>query len=133
MVRAGEPSEYFLAADSGPDLFLRCGLRVNDQGEIDDVFAGSPADVAGLVPGSRVLAVNRHRFTQQRLLRASGTTELIVEQEELFSIRLLDIPEGDDFPVLERIEDRPDLLAEIFAPRRAEVGKESARAGRGSR
>jgi len=136
LVRAEEPSEYFLEVDSGPDqhhLFLRCGLTVNDQGEIDDVFAGSPADVAGLVPGSRVLAVNRHRFTQPRLLRASGTTELIVEQEELFSIRHLDIPEGDDFPALERIEGRPDLLAEIFKPRRAEVGEESARAGRGSR
>jgi len=119
LARAEEPSEYFLAADSGPDLFLRCGLRVNDQGEIDDVFAGSPADVAGLAPGSRVLAVNRLRFTQDRLLRASGMTELIVEQEELFSIRLVDIPEGDDFPVLERIEGRPDLLAEIFAPQRA--------------
>ena len=71
-----------------------------------------------------MLAVNRYRFTQDRLLRASGTTELIVEQEELFSIRHLDIPEGDDFPTLERIEDRPDLLAEIFKPRRAEVGEE---------
>jgi predicted metalloprotease with PDZ domain len=136
LVRAEEPSEFFLGVESrrGQNhFFFRCGLRVNDQGEIDDVFAGSPADVAGLAPGSRVLAVNRHRFTRHRLLRASGTTELIVEQEDLFSIRHLDIPEGDDFPTLERIEDRPDLLAEIFEPRRAAAGEESARAGRGRR
>lgn len=136
LVRDDEPSEFFLGVESRRDqnhFFFRCGLTVNDQGEIDDVFAGSPADVAGLAPGSRVLAVNRHRFTQPRLLRASGTTELIVEQEDLFSIRRLDIPEGDDFPTLERIEDRPDLLAEIFEPRRAAAGEESARAGRGRR
>jgi len=109
LARSKEPSEFFLGVES--HLFLRCGLTVDDQGEIDDVFAGSPADIAGLVPGSRVLAVNRLRFTQNRLLRASGAAELIVEQEEWFSIRHLDIPEGGDFPVLERIKGRPDLLA----------------------
>jgi predicted metalloprotease with PDZ domain len=132
--RAEEPSEFFIGVESRPDrshLFLRCGLTVDDQGEIDDVFAGSPADIAGLVPGSRVLAVNRLRFTRNRLLRASGATELIVEQEELFSIRHLDIPKGDDFPALEQIEGRPDLLAEIFKPRRAAVGEESAEPGGG--
>jgi len=123
LVRGEKPSE-FLQGIVGfwdqYDFLFRCGLTINDQGEIDDVFAGSPADVAGLAPGSRVLAVDRLRFTPHRLLRASGTTELIVEQEELFSIKQLEIPEGDDFPVLERIADRPDLLAEIFKPRRTE-------------
>jgi len=126
LVRTDEPSDYLLGIESRPSrshLFLRCGLTVDDQGEIDDVFAGSPADIAGLVPGSRVLAVNRLRFSQNRLLRASGATELIVEQEELFSIRHLDIPKGDDFPTLERIEGRSDLLAEIFKPRRAAAGE----------
>jgi hypothetical protein len=99
-------------------------VTVNDQGKIDDVFAGSPADVAGLAPGSRVLAVNGLRFTQPRLLRASGATELIVEHKDVFSIKRLEIPEGNDFPTLERIEDRPDLLAEIFAPRRTIAGEE---------
>jgi predicted metalloprotease with PDZ domain len=127
LVRGNEPSERLLGVELNRDehhFLFRCGLTINNQGEIDDVFAGSPADVAGLVPGSRVLAVNRLRFTPVRLLRATGTTELIVEQEDLFSIRKLEIPEGEDFPTLERIADRPDLLAEIFKPRRAAVGME---------
>lgn len=127
LVRGDEPSEYFLETEVLLDEYhflFRCGLTINNQGEIDDVFAGSPADVAGLVPGSRILAVDRLRFTPFRLLRAIGTTELIVEQEDLFSIRQLEIPEGDDFPTLERIADRPDLLAKIFEPRRTTVGEE---------
>jgi len=127
LVRGDEPSERLLGVELSRDEYhflFRCGLAINNQGEIDDVFAGSPADVAGLVPGSRVLAVNRRRYTPFRLLRATGTTELIVEQEDLFSIRRLEIPEGGDFPALERIADRPDLLAEILKPRRAAAGVE---------
>ena len=125
LVRGDEPSEFLLVIErfwNQHDFLFRCGLTINDQGEIDDVFAGSPADVAGLAPGSRVLAVDRLRFTPLRLLRATGTTELIVDQEDLFSIKQLEIPEGGDFPALERIEDRPDLLAEILAPRRQAAG-----------
>jgi len=127
LVRGDEPSERLLGVElsrGGYHFLFRCGLTIKNQGKIDDVFAGSPADVAGLVPGSQVLAVDRLRFTPFRLLRATGTTELIVEQEGYFWIRLLEIPEGDDFPALERIEDRPDLLAEIFEPRRAAAGVE---------
>jgi predicted metalloprotease with PDZ domain len=127
LVRGEKPSE-FLQGIVGfwdqYDFLFRCGLTINERGEIDDVFAGSPADVAGLAPGSRVVAVDRLRFTPSRLLRAAGTTELIVEQEELFGIRQLEIPEGGNFPVLERIEDRPDLLAEIFEPRASSVATE---------
>jgi predicted metalloprotease with PDZ domain len=127
LVRGDEPSEYLLGEEfrqGGIHYFYRCGLTVNDQGEIDDVFAGSPADIAGLAPGSRVLAINRLRYTPFRLLRATGTTELIVEQEDFFRVKQLEIPEGGDFPALERIDDRPDLLAEVFEPRRAAVGED---------
>ncbi|MDH3814909.1 MAG: hypothetical protein OEV48_10505 [Acidobacteriota bacterium] len=126
LVRGDKASERLLGVEIGRDEYhflFRCGLTINNQGKIDDVFAGSPADVAGLVPGSQVLAVDRLRFTPSRLLRATGTTELIVEQEGFFWIGQLEISEGDDFPALERIEDRPDLLAEIFEPRRAAVGE----------
>jgi predicted metalloprotease with PDZ domain len=127
LVRSDEPSEMLLEAERLQDMYhflFRCGLTINDQGEIDDVFAGFPADFADLAPGSRVLAVDRLRFTPLRLRRATGTTELIVEHEELFSIKKLDIPEGGDFPALERIADRPDLLAEIFKPRASSVSTE---------
>jgi len=127
LVRGDEPSKYLLGDEirkGGIHSFYRSGLTVDDQGEIDDVFAGSPADVVGLAPGSRVLAVNRLRYTPFRLRRATGTTELIVEQEGFFWIEQLEIPEGGNFPALERIEDRPDLLAEIFEPQRAAVGED---------
>lgn len=120
LARGDEPSAYLLGTEHSKSenrYLFRCGLTINDQGEIDDVFAGSPADVAGLAPGSRVVAVDRRRFTPDRLLRATGSIELIVEQEDFFSIRQLEIPKGANFPILERIEGRPDLLAEIFEPR----------------
>ena len=52
----------------------------------------------------------------------TGKTELIIEQEDFFWTRQLEIPEGGDFPALERIEDRPNLLAEVFEPRRSSAG-----------
>ena len=127
LVRGEEPSELLLGVElrRGERHFLfRCGLTINNQGEIDDVYAGSPADVAGLAPGSRVLAVDRLRFTPYRLIRATGSTELIVEQEDFFWIRQLDIPGGGDFPALERIEGRPDVLALIFESQGSSVGTE---------
>lgn len=123
LVRGDEQSEYHaLAEDDGYKYLFRIGLTINDEGEIDDVFSGSPADAAGLVPGSRVVAVDHYRFAPSRLLRATGTTELIIEQEDFFYTTQLEIPEGGDFPALERIEDRPDLLADILEPRRSRAG-----------
>ena len=123
LIRVDEPSEYIRGSEKGGyHRLFRSGLTINDQGEIDDVFADSPADDAGLAPGSRVVAVDRFRFEPSRLLRATGTTELIIEQEDFFSIKRLEIPEGGDFPALERIDDRPDLLADILEPRRSSAG-----------
>ncbi len=123
LVRGDEPSEFLLGAEKGGyHRLFRSGLAINDEGEIDDVFAGSPADIAGLAPGSRVVAVDHFRFTPPRLLMATGVTELIIEQEDFFWTRQLEIPEGGDFPTLERIEDRPDRLAEVFEPRRPSAG-----------
>ena len=111
-----------MRSEDGYHRLFRSGLAINDEGEIDDVFAGSPADIAGLAPGSRVVAVDHFRFTPPRLLMATGVTELIIEQEDFFWTRQLEIPEGGDFPTLERIEDRPNLLAEVFEPRRSSTG-----------
>jgi predicted metalloprotease with PDZ domain len=125
LVRGDKPSEYLSIAEEGGYRFmLRSGLRINDKGEIDDVLAGSPADAAGLVPGSRVVAIDHYRYAPFRLLRATGTTELIIEHEDLFWITELEIPEGGNYPALERIEDRPDLLAHILEPRKSSDGKE---------
>jgi len=123
LVLGDEPSEYHaLAEEDGYKYLFRSGLTINNEGEIDDVFPGSPADDAGLVPGSRVIAVDHFRFTPHRLLQSSGTTELIIEHEDLFWNTQLEIPEGGDFPTLERIEDRPDLLPDILEPRRSSAG-----------
>ncbi|GAB4374403.1 MAG: M61 family metallopeptidase [Acidobacteriota bacterium] len=110
------------------DLTDGLGAAIAKNGTIRDVVPGSPADRAGLAPGSRVLAVAGRTYTPDRMLDTleghganddgdSLTLQLVVEDKEFVRPVTVTLPRGPRFPHLERIDGRDDLLAAIVAPR----------------
>ena len=98
------------------------GLLIDKDGKILDVVPASPADRAGVAPGSSLRAVNGRKFSPQLLREAIAATadgrqlRLLVEKEEFFTEYSLDYDGGARYPGLERIPDRPDLLTQILSP-----------------
>jgi len=98
------------------------GLLIDKDGKILDVVPASPADRAGVAPGSSLRAVNGRKFSPQLLREAIAATadgrqlRLLVEKEEFFTEYSLDYDGGARYPGLERIPDRPDLLTRILSP-----------------
>lgn len=84
------------------------------------IISKDVTDLNRAAPGTKPQVVNRPHWSTRR--RGTGSTELIIEHEDIFSITQLEIPEGGDYPALERIEGRPDLLADILEPRRSSAG-----------
>jgi predicted metalloprotease with PDZ domain len=106
------------------DAQFSMGIIVHDPGsensdEVVDVIAGSPAALAGIAPGMRLIAVNGRRWSpeilHEEIGRAKGgkeAIELLVESEEYFHNYRIDYHGGERNPHLER-NGKPDLLSEI--------------------
>jgi predicted metalloprotease with PDZ domain len=90
-------------------------------GMLSDVWPGSPAALAGMAPGMRLLAVNGRRWSPEILheaIRASkGSSqpiELLVENEEFYKTYRIEYHDGERYPHLERIPAQADVLTEII-------------------
>ena len=97
-----------------------------DKGILSDVVPGSPADIVGLAPGSKLIAVDGRKWSKELLhdaLTGSGqgarTIELLIEKDDLYRTLSLSYAGGERYPVLEAIAGAPDLLAAIARPRAA--------------
>ena len=108
----------------GKDLGHSLGFAVDKDGNQAAVRWGSPAFQAGLVAGTRLIAVNGLAYEPERLLdavkRAKGTSdpiELLVRNEDRFRTVRLDYHEGLRYPHLERDPSQPARLDDILAPR----------------
>ena len=106
------------------DARFSLGIGLAESGRIEDVIPGSPADRAGLLPGTRVVAVNGRRFSPEVLRDAIRETktrtqplQLLVENGEFFATHRLEYDGGERYPLLERDAARPDLLSAIIRPR----------------
>jgi predicted metalloprotease with PDZ domain len=107
------------------DVQFSLGFVVRDSGgengdEISDVIPGSPAALAGVAPGMKLIAVNRRRWNSDDLHAAIRQAkaghepiELLIENEDFFQTYHVDYHGGERFPHLERINGKPDLLTEI--------------------
>jgi hypothetical protein len=105
------------------------GVRLDSDGEVLDVLPGSGADRAGLVPGARIAAIDRRRFSPERLdaaLRrcaaAPTQLDLLVERDEYFEQVALACREGRRYPRLVRRPGSDDALAAILSPRTTPAG-----------
>jgi predicted metalloprotease with PDZ domain len=106
------------------DLSFSLGLSIKEDGSIEDVIPGSPADKAELSPEMKLVAVNGRRWRADLLRTAvesartnTAPIELLVENNEYFKTCNVDYHDGEKYPALERDPDKPDLLTEILKPR----------------
>ena len=100
------------------------GFNVGKGDSIGDVLDGGPASTAGLVPGSKLVAVDRRRYTKEGLAAALARAkadrkpiELLVERNEVFGSLQVDYHEGARWRMLERVDGTPDLRGAILAPK----------------
>ncbi len=112
-------------ADKHVDMMFSLGIRVEkENGIIQDVVPGMPAEKAGVAPGMKLVAVNGRHWCKELLrevVRASKTSkepiELLVDNGEFYRSLRVDYHGGERYPRLERVGGRPDLLSEILSPR----------------
>ena len=116
---------YKLVYKEGADDDFRYSLAmsIGADGVISDVLMGEIAYQAGFGPGMKILAVNGQPFAratlQQAIDAAKMTTPPIdfkVDNTGVISDLRLDYHGGQRHPVLERIPNTPDRIAEILQP-----------------
>jgi len=103
------------------DLRYSLGFLVLDEGAVVTyLIPGSPADQAGMAPGSKLVAVNGRKYSKELLqdaLNASGadprSISLLVEKDEEFKTLELRYAGKARYPRLERDTTTTDLLTTI--------------------
>ena len=120
------PSDLLKTAETTKkftDLSFSIGLSLKEDGAIQDVIPGSPADRAGVGPGMKLLAVNTRRWKPELIRTAvkeakdGAPIELLVENGDAFKTCRLDYRDGERYPHLERDTAKPDLLTQIIQAR----------------
>ena len=93
-----------------------------------DVIPGSPADLAGLAPGMRLVGVNGRKWSPEILHNAielakdsTEPIELLVENADYFKTCRIDYHGGERYPHLEAINGKSDVLGEIARMKAAPV------------
>jgi predicted metalloprotease with PDZ domain len=116
---------YKLVYKEGADDDFRYSLAmsIGADGVISDVLMGEIAYQAGFGPGMKILAVNGQPFaraTLQQAIDAAKTTttpiDFKVDNTGVISDLRLDYHGGQRYPVLERVPNTPDRIAEILQP-----------------
>jgi predicted metalloprotease with PDZ domain len=120
-------SDYAKAIDSfyeGADFRYSLGLWLGKTGEIKDVHWNGPAFKAGLSTGLKLVAVNLRAYKAEVLADAvteakkgGAPIELLLKDGDEYRIARIDYHGGLRYPMLERIEGRPDLLTSILSAR----------------
>ena len=115
LIQAGEKQRKSLNA------YYSLGFAINESGTLEDVIPGLPAEVAGIGPGMKLVAVNGRRWSKDVLREALRETknsnrplELLMENREFFKTYPVNYHGGEQYPHLERA-DGEDLLSKISA------------------
>lgn len=121
-----QPNEFEQTQDAvrkQVNLELSMGMTVSDEGLVVDVIHDSPAYKAGIAPGMKITAVEGHQFAPEGLKDAidaaksdTAPIELIIANGVEIHTYTVDYHEGLRYPHLERNNDVPDYLSEIYQP-----------------
>ncbi len=105
------------------DGWFSAGMRLSAEGAISDVRVHSAADQAKLYPGEKIMAINGRVFSadtfKTALKEAKGAAEpihLVVQADSYVYNVDLNYHDGEKYPRLARVEDKPDLLDIITKP-----------------
>jgi predicted metalloprotease with PDZ domain len=108
--------------DNNVDASYSLGFVAKKNGEFQDVIYGSPAYLAGVGPGMKLIAVNGREWDKDVLedaLRASRNSrqpiDLLVENAKFYKTYSIDYHDGIRNPHLERTQVL-DVLGEIVKP-----------------
>lgn len=126
-----EPSSMHVAHEADDrdlDLHYSLGFYVDDEGAtVSDVVPGSPADLAGVAPGSHLIALNGYKWSKEllhdTLAHPSGSAApltLLIEKDDMFKTLELKYSGGERYPNLMRDAAVPDLLGKIAHSRAAD-------------
>ena len=131
-----ERGGWKLVYDDKPNIFVHAedelgkrislqyslGVVLKDSGEFQDVIPGSPAYLAGIGPGMKLVAINGRQWSKSLLrdaIRAAKGNDqpidVLVENAKFFKTYSISYHEGEKNPHLER-SDAPDILGEILKP-----------------
>jgi len=102
------------------DVTFSLGILFHDDGKIDDLTPGTPAALAGLTPGMQVTSINGRKWSADALheeIAAKKPIDVIASFGEHVATYHIDYRGGEQYPHLERIERKPDLLSEIMKSR----------------
>jgi predicted metalloprotease with PDZ domain len=129
---SAKPSEYLAERDrerKQVTATASIGVIASEDGKINSVVPGSPADKAALAAGMTISGVNGRKFSGQRLKDGiadsvtAGKIELLLLDSETFRTVKLDYNEGSKYLELTRTADHPDILSAILKPRVKEEEK----------
>ena len=99
------------------------GIKIKEDGTVQDVRIGSAAQKAGLAPAVKLIAVNNRAYTPAVLHDAiakaaqdAAPIEMLVRDGEVFQTFRVEYHAGERYPRLVRDATKPDLLSAIIAP-----------------
>jgi predicted metalloprotease with PDZ domain len=105
------------------DFLYSVGLYLDDQGDVIDAWPKTPAALAGISPGMKLIAVNGKQWTEQVLheairaaARSRAPIEILAKNGEFYSTHKVEYRGGERFPKLIRVEGTPDLLSRDLTP-----------------
>ena len=100
------------------DLSYSIGVQAKEDGTLQDVRYGSPAQKAGITPAVKLIAVNGRQFTPTVLreaVAAGKAVELLIKDGEFYKSFKVEYTGGERYPHLVRDTSSPDLLTAIVA------------------
>lgn len=110
----------------GHNWFFSLGFEADDDGVITELLPDSPSGKAGMTDGQKILGVAGYVFSGRAVeaaildaKKAKDPIEFIVQQGDAIRTYKVDYHDGPRFPHLERIEGKPDMLADILRARAA--------------
>jgi predicted metalloprotease with PDZ domain len=105
------------------DMMYSLGLVVKEDGTIEDVAYGGPAQKAGVTPATKLIGVDNRQFTPtvlreavQRTASGARGVELLIKSGEYYSTHRIDYQGGEKYPHLVRDASKPDILSKIIEP-----------------
>jgi predicted metalloprotease with PDZ domain len=102
------------------DMNYSVGMVVKEDGTLQDVRYGGPAQKAGIAPAVKLIAVSGRQFTPTVLreaVAAAKPLEFLVKDGEFYKSFRVDYTGGERYPHLVRDNSTPDLLSAILAPK----------------
>jgi predicted metalloprotease with PDZ domain len=118
-----KPEEDASLFGEGVNADYSIGLRLSNDGAVQDSIVGGLAYQSGITSGMRVVAVNDHAYTPERFHEAlkagpssSQPLRLLVLNDDYYKSCTIDYHAGERYPHLVRLEGKPDLLEDLTKP-----------------